>query len=354
MRYPLTSRERITRAIHHEAVDRVPVTPFGLGQLEYDDVLARQLIVTTDPFLPVGLGGTIFTGKHFAERVSAHTDEGDVVWQINTPRSILAQRYRRIGESGYTVEFPCRSGDDVAEYLRIPFEPEEPDASHFRSLRQIYGDTAFVIADIPDAVSFLGEILSPTDFSLLWADQPDFVRTVVTRAQERLLVFVEKACRTGVDAFRITGAEYVTRQFGPEAYNALCRDQDKELVDALHRHDALAYYHVHGDVNQYLEPFASLGIDILDPVEAAPYGDVDLADAKRRIGADVCLVGGVDDLELVDQPDAGAVRDAGRACLEACGTIGYCLGGTASGAYGPDGARNFIALVDVAQEFGSG
>ena len=210
-----------------------------------------------------------------------------------------------------------------------------------------------MIADIPKAVSSLAEILSITSFSLLWGDEPDFVHTVVTRAEERLLMFVEKAGRLGVDAFRITGAEYITQQFSPAAYDSLCRDQDRELVESIHRHNAIAYYHAHGDVGAYLETFASLGIHALDPLEVAPYGDVDLADAKARIGSSVCLVSGLDDLDVLSGTDVEAIRAMARKCLDTCGPTGYCLGGTASSAYGPEAARNFMALVETAEQYGA-
>ena len=41
-------------------------------------------------------------------------------------------------------------------------------------------------------------------------------------------------------------------------------------------------------------------IDALDPLEVPPYGNVDLADAKSRIGDRVCIVGGLDDMEVRD------------------------------------------------------
>ena len=96
---------------------------------------------------------------------------------------------------------------------------------------------------------------------------------------------------------------------------------------------------------------AALGIDALDPLEVPPYGGVDFADAKRRIGDRVCLVGGLDDMEVLESLAEETVKAMERKCIEAAGPDGYCLGGTASGIYTEKAARNFIALVEVAEEY---
>lgn len=346
-----TSRERILRAIYHEPVDRVPVTPFGLGRLDLNDPFTQEFLVATDPFLAVGIGGNVFSGKRFAEYVETRPVENEVFWTIRTPRSKLTRRYRRTHLTGYTLEFPCKNAQDLLDYLSIPFEPAEPDVTHYRAMEHRYGNEGLVIAGIPNAVCFPAEVMSPEDFSLLWADEPDVFRDVVDLCQERLLEFVEKACRQGVRAFRIIGAEYVTEQLGPAAFEALCVRQDAELCDLIHRYNGIAYYHCHGDCDRYLETFADLGIDVLDPLEVPPYGDVDLRSAIRRIGKRVCLVGGLDDMEVLEMRDRETVMRMGWECLEAAGSLGYCLGGTASGIYTQKAARNFMALVEVSRAF---
>jgi uroporphyrinogen-III decarboxylase len=176
---------------------------------------------------------------------------------------------------------------------------------------------------------------------------------MVELAAERVNVFVEKASCKGIDAYRIIGGEYATEQLGPSGFSALCKPFDSDMVSIIHKYSGVAYYHNHGDVSRFLEDFADLKIDALDPLEVPPYGDVDLADAKRRIGDRVCLVGGLDDMEVLESMDEATVKELGRRCLEMAGPDGYCLAGTASGTYTEKAARNFIALVEVADKANS-
>jgi len=236
----------------------------------------------------------------------------------------------------------------------MPWRPASVDAELFLQRKAEVGEQGLVLAGIPDGILWPMDVLSPEDACLLWAEAPGLMREMVAEGHRRIMDFVERACPAGVDGFRIVGGEYATEMLGPKAFQALVTPFDTELVALIHRFGGIAYYHNHGDVSRYLEMLADLGIDFLDPLEVPPYGDVDLGDAIRRIGERVCLVGGLDDMEVIETRPTEEVKALGRQALSKAGSRGFVLGGTASGTYTEIGARNFIALVDVAREFGSG
>ncbi len=345
----MTSRERILTAIRCEKPDRVPVSPFGLGKFGPNGSAAAELISKTDPFITTGIGGNAFMGERF--QTESRQEGNDTITTIITPKGNLTQRYRRTDITGCTVEFPCKNADDVEKYLSIPFRPADPNVDSFLARCAEIGEEGLVLAGIGDAICLPATILSPEDMCLLWLDAPALMRQMIEFAAERVNAFVEKTCQKGVDAYRIIGGEYATEQLGPKGFDALVKPYDTEMVRIIHKYGGIAYYHNHGDVDGFLESFAELGIDALDPLEVQPYGDVDLADAKRRIGDRVCLVGGLDDMEVLESLDEETVKAMGRECIEAAGPDGYCLGGTASGIYTEKAARNFIALVEVAEEY---
>lgn len=345
----MTSRERLLCAMAHERPDRVPVGPFGLGHLNRNSKVTAELIEKTDPFISGGVGGNASMGQLIK---SESVQEGnDTITTIFTPKGNLTRRHRRTDITGYTVEFPCKNAEDVEKYLSIPYKPAEPDVASFLARRDEIGEDGLVLAGIGDAICLPAGIMSPMDMCLLWADEPDLMVRVIETISERLNEFVEKACKAGVDGFRIVGGEYATEQLGPKGFDALVKPYDTELVSIIHRYGGVAYYHNHGDVNAFLEDFAELGIDALDPLEVPPYGNVDLADARERISSKVCIVGGLDDMEVMESLDEETVKEMARKCIEAAGPDSYVLGGTASGTYTEKAARNFIALVDVSKEY---
>ncbi len=345
----MTSRQRLLAAARLERVDRVPVSPFGLGHLDKNGPAAKEIIEKTDPFLSVGIGSP-FLGK----RAEAETRvEGSTTTTIyHTPKGDLVHKRQRTEITSATVEFPLKTADDIEKLLSIPFEPVEPNAAPFLELKQELGEQGMALAGVSTAVCLPATWFSPADFCLLWADAPDALKQLVRVAADRLNAFIDQACAMGVTEYRLVGGEYVTTQLGPSAVPDLLKEPDAELVDIIHRHGGLVYYHNHGPMMRFLADLADLGIDYLDPLEGPPYADTDLRRAREILGDRVCMVGNLDDMEVVERLPVEQVKALARERLAAAGTRGFCLGGTASGTYTERGARHFIALVEVAKEFG--
>jgi len=344
----MTSRQRLVTAMRCQRPDRVPVAPFGLGRLDPDGDATRELIEKTDPLIPVGTGGAPLLGKSVP---IASRQEGDTtVSIISTPKGDLTRRTRRTAITSATVEFYLKSPADVERFLSLPYEPPDIDLRRFHEWRQRVGEEALVLVGIGNAVCLPASWFSPEGFCLAWADCPDLVRHLTAVAADRVNAYVERLCEAGVDAFRIIGGEYVTVQLAPMAFDELLKPFDTELVDIMHRHGAIAYYHNHGKVMDYLEPLADLGIDALDPMEAAPWGDVDLSVARQRLAGRTCMVGNLDDMEVLESLPTADVQAIARERLAAAGSEGFILGGTASGTYTERAARNFIALVEVGEQ----
>lgn len=342
----MTSRERLLTAIRGGTPDRVPVGPWGLGRLDPDGPLAAELLCRTDPLIDVWAGDP-FLGT--AVRVESRQVGSDTVTVIHTPDGPLTQRYRRTHATGAVVEFFLKTPQDAERLLSLPYEPPEPDLSQFHWWRERAGDDALILAGLGTAVCLPASWFSPEGFCLAWADAPELVEHLAAIASERLNAYVDRLCAAGVDAVRLYGGEYVTVQLGPAAFEQLVQPFDAELIRIVHRHGGVVCYHNHGPVSVWLERLADLGMDALDPLEAPPWGDCDLRDAKRRIGHRVCLIGNLDDMEVLDKLPTEEVRALGRACIEAAGPGGYILGGTTSGTFGERGARAFIALAEVAE-----
>jgi len=345
---PMTSQERLLAAGRCEPCDRVPVSPFGFGALDPEGPQAAALVAECDPFLVTGLRVNFFGGRNY--RAEA-TEEGDLRRStIHTPKGPLTRVFRRTEVARHTVEFPCKGPQDLEKFLSIPYEAPLPDPAPYERLRERWGQEALVLADCPDAICMPAELMSPEDFCLLWADEPGFMAQLVAEAARRVEAVVEAACLAGVRAFRIIGGEYASVQLGPRAFDELVVEHDRRLVDIMHRHGALAYYHNHGPIMRYLEPIARIGIDYLDPLEVPPFGDADLERAAEIIDGRYCVVGTFDDMEVLGKWPLERVLEAARERLRRFGTRGLCLGGSASGTYTERAARAFRAMVEVVKE----
>ncbi|MBC7286690.1 MAG: hypothetical protein H5T86_01320 [Armatimonadetes bacterium] len=346
----MSSRDRILCAFECGTPDRVPVSPFTLGRLNPEDAFTWEFIRRVDPLIDVGLaGGSPFFGTGVQQEVRQQGDMTEVI--IHTPCGGLRSVYKRTQRTTGHIVFPCKTADDVERLLSIPYEPPDPDPTQFMNWRDRVGDEGLVLAGIGNALCWAAEMFSPQDFCLLWADAPDAMIEMTRVANERLCQWVDAACRKGVDAFRIVGGEYASTQLGPRAFDLLCRQPDRELVRVIKSHGAWAYYHNHGPIMDYLDMIVDIAPHALDPLEAPPWGDCDMAAAKAKLKGRVCIVGNLDDMEIVEKRPLEEVKDMARQLLEQAGPDGFCLGGTASGTYTEVAARKFMALVELAEEY---
>jgi len=144
----------------------------------------------------------------------------------------------------------------------------------------------------------------------------EVIREMVAIAAERTVRVVGEACRGGVDCFRIIGGEYATQLMGPSAWDEPIVPFDRPLVEMIHSHGAIAHYHNHGYMQRFLACIADLGIDSLDPVEQPPYGDIEMPEAAALVGHRVCLVGGLDDMEVLETRPREEVQRTGAGLLE--------------------------------------
>ena len=343
----MTSRQRMLAAIHHERVDRLPVAPWGMGRIDMQSPLGRGLIAVTDPWIEVSLGCDPVLGAAAeiaserggpVERRTLRAGARDLVaeWTTTEQTTACTQPY-------------CKTMVDIQALLRMPYTRPTPDVEAFQGMRARIGEDGLVVMGLGDGLCFPNDMLGTEYCSLLWASEPDVIHSLVRMAAERVYDVVQEACRAGVDCFRIVGGEYATQLMGQRAWDDLVAPFDGPLVEMIHSHGAVVHYHNHGNMRRFLELIAALEIDSLDPIEQPPYGDMEMDEAAALIGDRVCLVGGLDDMEVLETRGVDEVRRLGADLIERVGSCGFMLGGTSSGIYGERAARSFIALAEMAQ-----
>jgi uroporphyrinogen-III decarboxylase len=95
---------------------------------------------------------------------------------------------------------------------------------------------------------------------------------------------------------------------------------DSELIALAHQAGQRIVYHTCGGMMPILEQIAAMRPDAMEtftPPEMG--GDVNLAEAKRRIGDKVCLIGGFDQFHYLIDCTPEETRAAVRRCFEAAG-----------------------------------
>ena len=348
----MTSRERLLCAMHLGTPDRVPVTPWGLGALDPESALAQELIERTDIIIGVGGGANPYLGA--AAEPHTRIDGNKTIITYETPQGPLRSVIECTDVTRGHTEFPCKSYQDAEKVLSIPYELPTVDTSKHQQRAEELGDQGLVLVGGGDGINYVAELFAPEDFCLMWADVRDLMIELTEVATNRLSHIYAQLCQADAKYFRIVGGEYVSVQLGPEAFQRLVVEPDRRLVDIIHQYGGVAHFHNHGPMTHYYDQLLEIGIDSLDPLEAPPWGDCDIAEAKARIGDKMCLVGNLDDMEVLGKYPTARILEMGRELIEKAGPDAYILAGTSSGTYTEHAARNFIALAELSEQRAGG
>jgi len=118
--------------------------------------------------------------------------------------------------------------------------------------------------------------------------------------------------------------------------------------------------HCHGQCGRFLELFADMGVDGVEPLEPAPFGDTVLADAKKRVGHRLVLSGNIPSQLFYTMTDDDVRQCVRQAIRDGAAGGGFTLHET-SGSSGLGKTREQIichlhktrVMIEAALEYGT-
>jgi uroporphyrinogen-III decarboxylase len=391
----MTSRERMAAAMRRGRPDRVPVMcqlalghyflHAGLDAIEVwhdggafaEALLRLQKRYRFDGIL-VNLPGREPGWREAIARIETMGRDRHVVWRNgrvtvcppdDNPHVFLPDRRTRFRprfedvdpDRLYYVEPHDLSGVTYPCSWGLAEEPAPKDAFfpswHWDTLRHVR-------AKAPE-VSVHGEVFSPFS-QLLELLGPDEGLVALKRDAGRFKACLEALCagttelmcghaRAGADAVLVSSAYAGAGLVSPPHYRDMVLPFEKSVIaDFKSEHPEVPVYtHTCGAISDRLELLAESGTDGIDTLDPPPLGDVELADAKGRVGDRLFLKGNVDPVHTVlEGTPAACFEDARRRIEVAKGGGGYVLSTACSV---PPGAppENVERLAAAAEAFGA-
>jgi uroporphyrinogen-III decarboxylase len=178
-------------------------------------------------------------------------------------------------------------------------------------------------------------------------DRPDWVKKLLEVITDYSVGVLDRICKTSGLQCVMQNDSFISL-VSPKVYDEFIAQADRRMISTVKANGVISDFHNCGKTNRFLERMVDSGsdaIETLTPPEASSGGDIDLADAKGRVGDRVCLMGGFNERVLAsDDPDE--VRRETRRCLRAAmDGGGYVL--YAAGQIFDAKQENFKVLADV-------
>jgi len=146
---------------------------------------------------------------------------------------------------------------------------------------------------------------------------------------------------------------------GKKHFEQLVFPYDKCVNAAIHKIGGRHRAHSHGNTGQFLEMFADMGIDSIEPLEPPPFGDNILKEAKAKVGHRMLLSGNIPSQAFYTLSREEIREMTRRAIEDAASGGGFTLrlsgGGTGEGNTKEQAVIHIdrtLAFINAALEFG--
>ena len=375
----MTSKERMARAMRLGLPDRVPVMcqmsighmllQTGLSPLEFwlsKDCFAEGLLRLRRQYdfdgILVSLHGHSPAWEKNIARIDHQENRDVVVWK----------------DGGRTI-FPF---DDLPqpdlEAMAPPpsiseFDPEDvPERLDFIPVSQglefaidpdHQGDIFEVIqAEAGGSYSIHGEVTSPFDYFLnlfgfsegfiSLAEEPEKSKEILERFTDGIIKIALDQAERKVDAIKISSPYAGAGFISPRFYREFVLPFERRIARAVRARGIPIYTHTCGAINDRLEMMAEAGVSGIECLDPPPLGNVELREAKARVGREMFIKGNIDPVHTLLFGTPRKVREDVISRIEAGMPGGGFILSTAC-SIAPHTARERIEmLVPLAEEHG--
>ncbi|MFC1461918.1 uroporphyrinogen decarboxylase family protein, partial [Verrucomicrobiota bacterium] len=294
--------------------------------------------VRLDTFKRFGLDAWIGAGIGFGnpnveveKKIVAQEEElimADYIYK--TPKGKLVRKMAYPKYDGewtvkYTVDDPVKDLPKLEAMLN--YDPWQGyDAGGFERIKEAVGEDGLVYATGGHPALDWWSYLRGSQAGIM--DIYDHWDTIAPLWERYEMLDLEKtriACREGAELIYGGGSFTTLSLISPEWYKRFVYPHLKKAAEICHQEGVFFCVQVNGKCNDVLDILADAGVGCTEPLERSPLGDVDIGDAKRRIGKTVCLKGNVDPVNTLLKGTPEDVDKEIREIVETAGSDGTGL-----------------------------
>jgi uroporphyrinogen-III decarboxylase len=353
----MNSRERLLKTINGGIPDRVPVTLFiadhghfihqmhpDIDPLDYEqltfkvidyqrslgcDVFVRMIF---DLYHPLGiyLGGVDDGHETETWKISVQiTVDGNNLIRnsvITTPEGILTQEFVRNAQNRGTYVYCCTKKPINCEReldIAMKYEPKmsaeygETVKQKIRRIKDYLGDDGILgtwVAGGP--FNNASMIIDHTELYMMFMIDPPYFDKLMQYTTNRTLDYTQAFIDAGADVM-LVGGNVPGGFLGAEVYEEFILPYEKKYIDFIQDQGCPAVYHNCGQIMALVNSYKKLGAKVVEAFSPVPLGDANLSEAIDNIKGDYVVIGGVDQVNLLQKGTLEEVIRVTKSTIEA-------------------------------------
>lgn len=354
----MTSKQRLLAALDRKIPDRLPVTthhvmPYflkkylnGITNDEFFDRFQLDAIRWLNVYKPDETKGEYYDPLHtpgYLEARRISTDQWRIYperlpdsqyetirYNFVTPKKTLSMVLQSNEYTSWVSERLIKEKTDIdiiAEYAVIP----KCDVETVNREAEAFGERGLIRGFI-NFFDVYGQSGCWQDAAVLYGienlilatfDDPEWVHTFLNILFERKKIYIESLRGARYDVIEHGGGDASSTVISPEIFDTFVAPYDAPLIDIAHSVGQRVVYHTCGGMMPFLERLADLRADALETFTPTSMGgDAQLAEAKKRIGDRVCMIGGFDQFHYFNNCTPEETRKEVRRCFNEAGRRG--------------------------------
>jgi hypothetical protein len=356
----MNTKQRLLTALEGGVPDRLPVTTHhlqdyfrnkymnGMSDIEIFDHFGMDAIHWTGPYLPDSSKGAYFdplqeepTNPRFSRRIvsddwqitteSLPSDRYETTrYTITTPKGSLTTVLQRNEYTAWVSEHLVKEKRDIdiiGEYVTTPLcnvAKVNQEAEAFDERGLVRGAICgFDIYGQPGTWQDAAVLVGIEGLILATFDDPDWVHELLGILYRRKEAYIRSLKGAKYDVLELGGGDASNTVISPKIFRKFVAPYDSKLIALAHEVGQRIAYHTCGGMMRILEDIAGMNPDAMETFTPPAMGaDVNLAEAKQRIGDKVCMIGGFNQAHHLQDCSEAVTRENVRRCFAEAGEGG--------------------------------
>jgi len=186
-----------------------------------------------------------------------------------------------------------------------------------------------------------------------FTDDPDFMEGVHEFWMEWALAYLAANLAAKPDEIMLGGSSASLSVSSPTLFRRFELPFIKKASRMCRDAGIISHLHICGRSWKLVEIVAAeTDVDVMEPMEEPPGGDVDIAEAKRRVGGKLCIKGNINTFDFMINATPDQVRDKCKRVIDEAGADGGFVLSTGDQCGRDTPHANLHAMVEVATTYG--
>ncbi len=378
----MTSRERLLVTLRGGIADRVPVAPFV--QEEYlafyyprkskvDRVVdAAELAEELDFDLMAKHRGLEMphwfrrSRPGWELRPSSWLDDGierrrlEIVTPKRTFVKEEARPFSGAGSAGATfaqTKTLLRDRGEIEAFFELLPALDLEDRREIRETvaawKRIVGERGVLAPwGFAGVFNFAAELVGMDNLYVAPYEDEELYRFLMARIADAMCEYNPALVGAGCDCIGIQGHMAGGMTTGPDFFRQFVQPYEKQVVDAIHAAGGFSVYHNCGCARSLYGNYRELGMTVWETVSEPPRGDNHLAEAKKILGDEICLLGNLDQVDFLKRATPQEVAARTREIMRAGKPGGRYIFSTSDFLEKGTPRENVAAMIEAARDEG--